>query len=225
MKEQDSPTTKRDLLLALCCFLAAALLWAGQIRLEQGRLAERIAPDILRFHVLANSNSAADQEIKIKVKSFLLEKIYERVGEDAKKPDVIAYLKADRRRLETEAEQFIRSLGKEQPVSFDVTWCAFPEKYYGELRLPAGTYEAAQVRIGQGRGHNWWCILYPKVCVTKGAAATVPEDPMEELEKLLSPEDLQALRAQRLKIHMDFKLWQILSTLPVLQNHLPPSNS
>lgn len=229
MKEQDSPTTKpttkRDLLLSLCCFLAAALLWAGQIRLEQGRLAERIAPDILRFHVLANSNSAADQEIKIKVKSFLLERIYERVGEDAKKPDVIAYLKADRQRLETEAEQFIRSLGKEQPVSLEVTWCAFPEKYYGDLMLPAGTYEAAQVRIGQGRGRNWWCILYPKVCITKDAVAVVPEDSMEELEMLLSPEVLQALCARRPAVRIDFGLLRALSTLPAPRSRSLPNDS
>ncbi|MCI8294401.1 MAG: stage II sporulation protein R [Lachnospiraceae bacterium] len=225
MKEQDSSTAKKELLLALACFLAAAFLWAFQARLEQGQLAERIAPHILRFHVLANSNSAADQEIKIEVKSFLLERIYGHLGEDAAKSDVVAYLEAERQTLEAEAEQFIRRLGKEQTVSLDVVWCAFPEKYYGELKLPAGTYEAAQVRIGQGRGRNWWCILYPKVCVTKGAVATVPEGSIKELEELLSPEDLQALYAQRPLIHLDFQLWQLFSTLPALQNHLPPSSS
>ena len=124
MKEQDSSTAKKELLLALACFLAAAFLWAFQARLEQGQLAERIAPHILRFHVLANSNSAADQEIKIEVKSFLLERIYGHLGEDAAKSDVVAYLEAERQTLEAEAEQFIRRLGKEQTVSLDVVWCA-----------------------------------------------------------------------------------------------------
>ncbi len=225
MKEQDSPTTKRDIFLALCCFLAAAFLWACQVRLEQNRLAERIAPDILRFHVLANSNSSADQEIKVKVKSFLLERIYDQLGEEADKAAVTAYLEAEQQTLEKEAEQFIRSLGKEQTVSLEVVWCPFPEKYYGDLMLPAGTYEAAQVRIGQGRGRNWWCILYPKVCITKDAVAVIPEDSMEELEQLLSPEILDALRVRRPGFHIELGLLRALSTLPALQSHLLPNDS
>lgn len=233
MEEREFPTPapplfsspRKQIFLSIFCFSAAILLWLAQMRLEDRQLAARIAPDILRFHVIANSNSREDQELKLNVKSFLLEKIYEGIedasedaaGQSARqnsssesgKEALIRYLAKNREYLEEEAEAFIRESGYSYPVSLNVTECEFPEKYYGELRLPAGVYEAAQVRIGAGRGRNWWCILYPKVCVTKDALATVPESSREELEKLLSEEDFKALESERPVIRFGFRLRNI----------------
>ena len=221
-QEKIKFSPRRQILLAMGCFIAAIFLWVCQMRLEDRELAARIAPDILRFHVIANSNSREDQALKLKVKSFLLEKIYQGLeGQDefseggGGKPDsgktaLIDYLARNREDLEREAEEFIRDMGLAYPVSLDVVECEFPEKYYGDLRLPAGIYETAQVRIGEGHGHNWWCILYPKVCITKDALAAVPESSRKELESLLSEEDFKALQAERPKISIGFRLWDMV---------------
>lgn len=199
---------RRPLLLALGCFLAAGFLWFCQIRLEQYELAQRIAPKILRFHVIANSNSKTDQELKLKVKSFLIEQIYSGLNQEELngKAEILSFLSENGRRLEMETEELIRRMGKEEAVSLTVGWCEFPEKAYGDIILPAGRYEAAQVRIGKGMGHNWWCVLYPRVCITKDAVAVVPESSQEELKELLSEKDYLALQSKRPVVHMDFQL-------------------
>lgn len=244
---------KKPLMILVLCFLSALSLWCAQIRRDQLMLAERIAPKILRFHVIANSNSAEDQEIKLKVKSYLLETIDEKFNEDTAyspktadspkmtdslnttdflktadspedfpltdssalyfpqgntiaKDELAAFLSDHKEELAYDTERLIRRLGKAYPVSFEVTRCAFPEKFYGNIRLPAGTYEAAQVKIGAARGHNWWCILYPKVCITKDAVATVPEASLEELRNLLSREDYQKLLLKRPELLPEFRL-------------------
>lgn len=202
--------------LSLGCFLAAGLLMLAQIRLEQYQLAREIAPEILRFHVMANSNSQADQRLKLQVKSYLLEQIYtdlEQQKEAWTKEDLTCYLTKNQKSLEEKAEAFIRSQGKDYPVSLTLASCEFPEKYYGDLRLPAGTYQAANVTIGAGRGHNWWCVLYPKICITKDALTTVPESSLQELQQILSQENYQALLSERPVIHIDFRIREILSSL------------
>lgn len=200
----------KEIFLAVFCFLAAGFLWMMQLQTEQRILANRIAPKILRFHVVGNSNSRADQEIKLKVKSFLLDTINQELTLKRKenptfswnKETLKQYLQINRQNLKEMTEKFIQEMGITYPVSLNIVWCDFPEKYYGELRLPAGKYEAAEVIIGEGRGHNWWCVLYPELCITKDAVAIFPEDSRKELTALLSEEDVQILMAQHPDIHL-----------------------
>lgn len=256
---------KKSLMILCLCFFSALSLWLAQIRRDQRILAEHIAPKILRFHVIANSNSSEDQEIKLKVKSYVLEAIEEKwkaysgeqtsqaenfgasltaenfgasltaenfdasLTKELTKDSLIAFLSDHKEELERDTEKFIRQLGKTYPVSLEVTCCEFPEKFYGNLRLPAGIYETAQLKIGSARGHNWWCILYPKVCITKDAVATVPESSMEELRRILSREDYQKLLLQRPELlpelHLSFysldlwKTWTASLTPSVPPDH------
>lgn len=218
-KSERMSEKRKELFLALGCMVCAVFLWGAQIRAEQWELAGRIAPGILRFHVIADSNSKEDQEIKLEVKSFLLERISEGMEtagdgdgmEGDEKDRLVSYLSAHKNKLEREAGELVRRLGGNGQVSMKLGKCEFPEKYYGDLRLPAGIYEALQVRIGKGMGHNWWCILYPKVCITKDALAVVPESSREELKRILSPEDFLALQAERPEIQVDFRFYRMLA--------------
>ena len=160
-KNRKLPAGFGKLMLALVCLLAAGLLWSAQINRQQRQMAAKIAPYVLRFHVIAERNSPEDQAIKLHVKSFLLEQIYaemeKREGPDSwGKAEIKDYLVESSEKLEEMSEEFICGLGKELPVSASIQWTDFPEKYYGDLDFPAGTYEAFQVVIGEGRGRNWW---------------------------------------------------------------------
>ncbi|MCI8950446.1 MAG: stage II sporulation protein R [Lachnospiraceae bacterium] len=213
--QKKSFAPRNKIFLAMGCFAAAIFLWFCQMRFEDAELAARIAPEILRFHVIANSNSKEDQDLKLQVKSFLLEKIYQEnhSEESPDKKKLVSYLAENQERLEQETEQFIQNKGKSYPVRINIVRCEFPEKYYGDLRLPAGLYETAQVQIGDGLGHNWWCVLYPRVCITKDALAVIPESSKKELEALLSAEDFTALKAERPRIQIDFRLLQLFRQL------------
>lgn len=208
-------TIKKPLYLALLCAVFSLTLWMSQIRRDQYVLAGRISPQILRFHVIANSNSPKDQEIKLKVKSFLLEKIYQSTAPAPLTKEALkTTLLVQKNTIEQDTEAFIRQLGADYPVSLTLTTCEFPEKIYGNLRLPAGYYETAKLDIGNAQGRNWWCVLYPKLCITKDAVATVPDSSLEELQKLLSPEDFQQLLLQRPELrpnlHASFYLFHLL---------------
>lgn len=217
-KNRQLPAGFGELMLALACLLAALFLWSVQINRQQEEMAKEIAPHVLRFHVIADSNSPEDQAVKLQVKSFLLEQIYAEMarqegGDDWGKAELVEYLEESSERLARMAEGFIRSLGKTLPVTASIRWTKFPEKYYGDLDFPAGTYEAFQVVIGEGRGRNWWCVLYPQVCLTKDAVQVTPESSRQKLEQLLSPENYQALTEQRPEIHIDFAFLHILDGL------------
>lgn len=223
-RNRNLPRGLKELLLAFFCLLAALFLWSVQINRQQRQMAERIAPYVLRFHVLADSNSPHDQEIKLQVKSFLLEQIYaemdarygsmeERCGSGWGKAQLKEYLTESADALSRMAEDFIRGLGEEVSVSASIQWTDFPEKHYGDLDFPAGTYEAFQVVLGEGRGRNWWCVLYPNICLTKDAVQVTPDSSRKKLEALLSPEDYQAVTGQRPEIHIEFAALNGLKTL------------
>lgn len=127
-----------------------------------------IAPKILRFHVLANSDSAKDQALKLRVKDLLLEKIRDGAAADqiAGKEELKAYILSESSTLEAAAEDFIHSFGYDYGVHVGIETCRFPVRTYGDMTFPAGMYEAVRVTIGNGAGHNFWCILYPSLCYT-----------------------------------------------------------
>lgn len=189
--------------LSLTLILMAFLLAMSGIRRHDEALAARIAPKILRFHVLANSDSPEDQALKIQVRDVLLNKIRDGAAaiSDPDSPltrdELISYLTENREALEDAAEDFMAGLGYGYPAEVRLETCEFPEKTYGDLTFPAGTYEAVRVVIGEGRGKNFWCVLYPSLCYLDGTHAVVPDSSREELKNLLPEDDFQSLLAAR----------------------------
>ena len=171
--------------LSFLCFLICFLLSMSGIRARDEALAADIAPKILRFHVLANSDSAKDQALKLRVKDLLLEKIRDgaAAGQIAGK--------------EAAAEDFIHSFGYDYGVHVGIETCRFPVRTYGDMTFPAGMYEAVRVTIGNGAGHNFWCVLYPSLCYTDSIHASMPEGSKETLKSLIPEDDFQALLKAR----------------------------
>ena len=203
---------RKELVLSAICFLMAflcAVLWSRQ---QDSALAARVAPGILRFHIQAVSNSAADQKIKLEVRDFLLERL-SACGAETKQ-QLLDYVDKEKGLLEQETETFLQSLGASCAVDIRTGSSRFPSKAYGDLVLPAGVYDAVQVRLEEGRGRNWWCVLYPRLCFADSLHAVLPEASKEQLRQLLTPEDYQALFSHpkdRLEIRFFFP--QLLETL------------
>ncbi len=286
---------RKELYAAAVCFLMALLCFAARLRINGEDLAGRIAPQLLRFHVLANSNSAADQALKVEVKNLLLEKLAEELEEDrangasgwdaagikentkanagsqnrggtsegtknhadgqnsgtsegtknhadsqnsgtsegaenhadtqiSEKERICRCVAAHRRELEAAAADFMAAKGYDYGAAIRVTRCYFPTKYYGDIVLPCGTYDAVQVTLGSGRGRNWWCLLYPRLCFIDATHAIVPEESKEELRGLVGEDDYAALLAQNgVKIHIRFKLFDLLADLLKTENADTPT--
>jgi len=178
--------------MSMLCFFLCFLLAMSGIRLREETLAADIAPKLLRFHVLANSDSAADQALKLCVKDFLLERIRsETDGGD--KTSLKTYIQKKASTLESETDQFIHKQGYDYRVKIRIETCRFPSKTYGDLTFPAGLYEAVRVIIGNGAGHNFWCVLYPSLCYTDSLHASMPKDSKETLKSLIPEDDYEAL--------------------------------
>jgi stage II sporulation protein R len=201
---------KRDLFLCITCLLIAFLLTLANDRSSDEALAARIAPEILRFHVLANSNSTQDQNLKLKVRTMLLNSIYEDLGENASLEDTKTYIRSHESTLEKKAETYMKTLGYDYPAHMELATTYFPTKTYGDMVFPCGNYEAVRVKIGEGKGRNWWCVLYPPLCFVDSSYAVVPDTSKEILRESLDPSDYLKLNKDNTKIHVRLKLADLL---------------
>ena len=193
---------RRDLFLCLTCLLLAFLFTMAGQRQSDEAMAARIAPEILRFHVLANSDSDEDQQLKLRVRTLLLDSIYEKLGENASLDDTKEYVLANKDSLEQESEDYMKAEGYDYPAHMEVTECYFPTKTYGDMVFPCGTYDAVRVEIGKGKGHNWWCVLYPPLCFVDSTYAVVPDYSRDILRESLDSADYQALLKKQPEVHI-----------------------
>ena len=120
---------------------------------------------ILRFHILANSDSKEDQSLKLKVRDEIVRYTDEMFAQCKNKEDAVNSAKNHITQIEKKASEVIRSNGYDYTVKACVTKMHFDTRTYSDFTLPAGEYDAVRITIGSGEGHNWWCVLYPAVCV------------------------------------------------------------
>ena len=195
---------------ALCFFTAFLILLAWRGAGEEA-LASRIAPQILRFHVLAESNRPKDQELKLGVKSLVLNYIQNRAPENADKEQLSAWIRERRTSIETMSQRWLSDQGKDCEVKLQLTRDYFPAKTYGDMVFPSGTYDAVRITIGKGAGRNWWCVLYPSLCFSDAIHASVPPSSKRTLSALLPEEDYAALQKTKPEIHVRFRLLELLT--------------
>lgn len=128
---------------------------------------------LIRLHVLANSDSLSDQEVKLKVRDAIIKQITPDLR-DVTSADSARKLVIDRQdELIDVAQQVLAANGKNYPVRLEIGMFDFPVKSYGNLTLPAGKYEAVRILLGKAEGKNWWCVLFPPLCfidITNAAA-------------------------------------------------------
>ena len=173
----------------------------------QAEMQAHLAQEVLRFHVLANSDSDADQALKLKVRDSVLGFLEETMPEMDGASGTAAWMREHIDDIEAVSRETVAAEGADYPVSAAVTTCWFPDRTYGDLTFPAGNYEALRVEIGAAEGHNWWCVLYPGLCFLDSANAVVPEEGREKLKNVLTEEEYSRITATS-----DFKVswffWQ-----------------
>lgn len=136
----------------------------------------KYSENILRFHVIANSNSVEDQALKLKVRDAVGCKISELskgAGNAKETAEIVARHSVD---IIQTAEECIKKEGYKYKVSVEIGEYYFPTKHYSGMSLPAGDYDAVRIVIGSGSGENWWCVLFPPLCFSDGNAVTVSGD-------------------------------------------------
>lgn len=175
-------------------------------------LQQDIANKIIRFHVIANSDSAEDQELKLMVKEAVVKYISPYLGESMSLEETKAILNQHTDAIISLAEQIITDSGYDYAVDGSITTCYFPIKSYGDITLPAGDYEAFRITIGDANGKNWWCILYPPLCFIDVSYGIVPDSSKALLQNILDEDEYTAITEES-QVSYSFKYLTFLNFL------------
>ena len=152
-------------------------------------VSEDITQSVFRLHVIANSDSEEDQNLKYKVRDALLEYMNSLCKDISKKDDAIILAKSHTKEFQEIAEKVISQNGYSYSVHVEIGNFSFPTKNYGDVLLPAGYYDALRVKIGDANGKNWWCVMFPPLCFVNVSSGIVPEDSKELMKQELNDEE------------------------------------
>lgn len=177
----------------LCLLFLAVLMMGMDQYIERQENQKEIAEKILRFHVRANSDAAEDQELKLQVRDAVGNFMSTRLKGVSDISECREIVNRNLGEIVETAADVIKECGYEYPVEAYVAQVDFPDKTYGEYTFPAGTYEALELVIGAGAGHNWWCVMYPNMCFAGSGYEVVEKDARESLEHTLTQEEYESL--------------------------------
>lgn len=198
MKHQSHAT------LTALLFLSLLLVTESPRYLQDkstSNLQQQIATQVLRFHIRANSDTVADQQKKLRIKQSLLEWLTPILSENTSKSETIQCIRKNLPGIRKEATR----MAAPEPVTVTLQKECFPEKTYGTCTFPEGIYDALRVDIGQAKGHNWWCVLYPSLCFADALEPSMTEEGEEKLQQVLD-EDAYDLLLHPQKLKIRFRL-------------------
>ena len=189
-------------------FLAVmvASVWAGGLLADANALRE----DILRLHVVANSDSQEDQAVKLKVRDAVLATLEEGMADVTDPAQAVSYAKTRIPKLTQTANEVLKQAGFDDTVQISVGESEFPLREYDTFSLPSGVYQALKVVIGDGQGQNWWCVVFPELC----SGAT-----QEEFVQTASMEGMEDSLTGTLTGEYEIRFW-ILDTIGKMGNFL-----
>lgn len=170
-----------------------------------GAKCERVRNEVVRLHILANSDSEADQSVKLLVRDALLESGSELFSGEVTKENAENCLELNAEKLEEAATRVLRENGFDYGVDIRLVNEYFSTRTYDDFTLPAGRYTAVKVLLGSGKGHNWWCVMFPPLCLPAASEKT-------DLDALLGT-DAARLVESGTRYEMKFKIIEIAESI------------
>lgn len=173
-----------------------------------------ISGKLIRFHVIANSDSEEDQRLKLKVKDEVIKYLIPMLEKCTTIEESRQLLESNDDKIKAIAERVIKENGYNYEVNSELSRVNFPVKTYGPITLPQGNYEAYRILIGKASGENWWCVMFPPLCfidITKGEVAE--EKTLEQMKGVLSEEELEYVNNDSENIQFKFKIVEIYNKL------------
>ncbi|MDR1688661.1 MAG: stage II sporulation protein R [Clostridiales bacterium] len=174
-----------------------------------------IANSVIRFHVLANSDSMSDQNLKLAVRDRILEEYSAQLGGGNSLEQSREFLLGNLQEIKTCAEEVLRANGSGDSVSVSLGKTFFPTKTYGDIAFPAGNYEALKIEIGEAAGQNWWCVMFPPLCFVDITHSATTDELKTDLAEILTNEEydivVKAKAEELFPVKIKFKVvefWQ-----------------
>ncbi len=164
------------------------------------KTSENISNQIFRLHILANSDSAEDQQLKLKVRDNILVSGEELFKNCKTLEEIINVSNQNIKYFQKIAENTIKENGYTYPVKVYVDKEYFNTRHYDKITLPSGIYNALKIEIGAAKGHNWWCVMFPAICL--------PAVSDDEINKILSDDEIELINSND-KYEIRFKIVEI----------------
>lgn len=175
-----------------------------------------ISNSVFRLHVIANSNSKEDQELKYAVRDELISYMNSISKNIKTKEEAIILANNHKEEFYNIAKKTVEDRGYDYDVNIEIGNFSFPTKTYGDIALPAGFYDALKVEIGSATGRNWWCVMFPSLCFVDVSNGVVPEESKEILESNLQPEDYNLIASDNIEYKVKFKLVELFENAKIL---------
>lgn len=166
---------------------------------------ENLSNNVFRLHVIANSDNEEDQNLKYKVRDELIKYMETLTTSSNTKEEVIQIANNHLEDFKTIAENVIKENGFDYNVNVEIGNFSFPTKQYGDISFPAGFYDALKVQIGEAKGQNWWCVMFPPLCFVDVTSGVVPEESKANLEENLGQEEYDIISNDEDSEIIDFK--------------------
>ncbi len=175
-----------------------------------------LADSVLRLHVIANSDSKEDQNLKYIVRDNVLAYMNELCSGVTSKEEAIKIAQDNKEAFRQIALDTIRENGFDYTVSVEIGNFSFPTKTYGDISLPSGYYDALRIKIGEAEGQNWWCVMFPPLCFVDVSSGIVPDESKEVMKKDLSDEEFSLISNEDdSEISFKFKLIEFFQNVKI----------
>lgn len=184
--------------ISICVSIIVAIIFSI---CSFAKTSKEIRSDVLRLHVIANSDSSVDQNLKIRLRDFLLEEGKSIFDGSVNVENAVEKIEPQIPALEKSAKEFIQASGFDYDVKISLSREYFTTRTYETVTLPAGRYLALRVVIGAGEGHNWWCVMFPPMCVPAA-------DKKDEIENVFTEDEIKLVESSP-KYEIRFKVVEI----------------
>ncbi|MFR2957987.1 MAG: stage II sporulation protein R [Clostridia bacterium] len=176
-------------ILTILVFIYIALLSFNYSK----AISSNLSDSVFRLHIIANSDSSADQELKLKVRDKIIEYMNTLTSNSSDKKDVISIVNNHLDSFKEIALNTIKENGYNYDVNIEIGNFHFPTKSYGDISFPAGNYNALKIEIGDAIGQNWWCVLFPPLCFVNSSTGVVPDDSKNTLKENINSESYEII--------------------------------
>ena len=178
-------------------------------------VSSNIQDSVFRLHVIANSDSEEDQNLKYIVRDKVLEYINSISRNQSSKEEIIKLANEHIDKIQEIAENTIKENGYNYEVKLNIGNFAFPTKTYGDISFPAGYYDALKIEIGKAQGQNWWCVMFPPLCFVDVTSGVVPEESKEIIKENLSDEEYELVSENNNEVRFKFKIVEMFQNIGI----------
>ncbi|TYQ15323.1 UNVERIFIED_CONTAM: stage II sporulation protein R [Acetivibrio alkalicellulosi] len=215
IKKFKTKLTKKTSLKAITLFLLSTIFIVGIVFASYSEnVSNGLSDSLIRLHVVANSDSPEDQQLKNDVRDEIIKYMKDELKNIKDVDKTKEIINENLEYIRDIAKKEIDRQGKYYNVDVSLGNYPFPTKVYGDINLPAGVYQALRVSIGESTGKNWWCVLFPPLCFVDATHGTISDSVKEELREILTKEEYSLITAEeeefnKIEISIKFKVVEV----------------